>query len=384
MAEHWPHSLLATATHDTKRGEDARARIDAISEYPAEWTAGVQRWSTLNRDKKAIVDGQPAPDANDEYFFYQTLIGAWLSEAKPISPSEMHPLRQRLTAYILKAVKESKHHTSWINPDAAYESAIENFVAATLGDSNFLKDFLKLQQAISWVGYLNSLSQVLLKMTCPGVPDFYQGSELWDFNLVDPDNRRPVDFESRRRMLAEVDKKVREAGKRQVVQGLLEQLGTGEIKLFLISQTLRSRAAHRELFQRGEYIPLPSSGNRREHICAFARQFRGEQIIVIAPRLYAPLVTEPHQFPLGQTVWEDTTVALPETIPDGCYRNLFTDEQVATTGEGPHSFLKVAEVLTVCPFCLLFNGADSSHSRRGNEAELGLSQNPRRYLGGYD
>ena len=198
----WPHSLLATSTHDTKRGEDVRARINVLSEIPGEWKSALKRWTRLNAAKKTQVHGAMAPDSNDEYLFYQTLIGAW--PAEPMGASEMESFRERIAAYMLKATREAKVYTSWINPDEEYDGAVQRFVHGVLTETNtnrFLKDFQTFQQRVAAYGWINSLAQLLLKLTCPGVPDIYQGSELWNLSLVDPDNRRPVDYDHRRALL---------------------------------------------------------------------------------------------------------------------------------------------------------------------------------------
>ena len=192
----WPHSLLATSTHDTKRSEDVRARINVLSEMPKEWRTAVRRWARYNRKHKRRVDGQPAPDANEEYLLYQTLLGVWPFGSE-MDAQEYSNLVERVQAYMGKALNEAKVHTSWANTNEAYLGAVSDFVASILrrsDDNRFLEDFLSLQKRIARYGAFNSLSQVLLKITSPGVPDIYQGTELWDFSLVDPDNRRPVDF----------------------------------------------------------------------------------------------------------------------------------------------------------------------------------------------
>jgi len=200
--EHWPHTMLTLSTHDTKRGEDARARIDALSEDAPAWRAALLRWAKFNEDKKSSVDGEPAPDRNDEYLFYQTLIGAWPGGS--LDEGELAPFRERIAAYMQKAIKEAKVHTSWVNPNEAYDRAMEKFVREVLvagAEAGFLTDFSEFHKPIACAGMVNSLAQTLLKMTAPGVPDFYQGTELWDLSMVDPDNRRPVDFARRKSLL---------------------------------------------------------------------------------------------------------------------------------------------------------------------------------------
>src|SRR6185312_16019701 len=203
MAQHWPHTLLASATHDTKRGEDVRARLNVLSEMPDEWRETVTRWAQMNRSKKIVRENIPAPSANDEYLFYQSAVGACPGDLN--DQDGLGAFRARVVAFMLKAVKEAKVNTSWTETNADYEKALRQFIERALdsGSENlFLGDFQRFAQRVAFFGRLNSLSQTLLKITSPGVPDFYQGAELWDLNLVDPDNRRPVDYEARRKSLS--------------------------------------------------------------------------------------------------------------------------------------------------------------------------------------
>ncbi|HEY8477905.1 MAG TPA: malto-oligosyltrehalose synthase, partial [Chloroflexota bacterium] len=251
----WPHSLLATSTHDTKRSEDVRARINALSEMPEEWQAALDRWADTNAAKKVVVDGEMAPDRNDEYLLYQTLLGVWPSE--PLTPEEFACFRQRIADYMHKATKEAKVHTSWVNPNEAYDAAVRSFVFNILPDDPqdaFLQDFLAVQRRVAFFGRLNSLAQVTLKLTAPGVPDLYQGTELWDFSLVDPDNRRPVDFERRRLLLGQIRERVeRDGDLTRLVRELLEHAHDGRIKLYVTHRLLRYRRDRRDLFSKGEY-----------------------------------------------------------------------------------------------------------------------------------
>ena len=271
----WPQSLICTATHDTKRSEDARARINVLAEIPHLWRNAVNRWARLNRRHHREADGQPAPSRNDEYLFYQTLIGVW-----PLAPAESKDLRElagRMAAYMEKATHEAKVNTSWINPDAEYDAAIREFVAAVLDDhpkNRFLAEFRRFhEQIVNW-GLYSALSQTLLKLTSPGVPDLYQGQELWDFSLVDPDNRRPVDFANRRKMLAQLRKN---AGRNdRSLPSLARQLALNprdpRLKLFVTWRVLQFRRQSADLFRLGDYIPLEASGPQARHVCAFARE----------------------------------------------------------------------------------------------------------------
>ena len=295
IAHAWPHTMNATSTHDTKRAEDVRARISVLSEIPDVWQREIKRWSRMNAPLKR--DGVPHP--NEELLIYQTLIGMW-----PLDPSEEAGVGDRLKAYLEKASREAKTHTSWLEPNEAYENALRDFAGAILQHTPFMTAFRRLQKRTAFHGFLNSLSQVVLKATSPGLPDFYQGSEIWDFSLVDPDNRRPVDFEKRRAML-------RDIGTPPV---LLRNWTDGRIKLFVTSRVLAARAKHIDTFHGENYRALEAG----PACVAFAR---GQDIVVAVPRLTTRL-TRPGSPPLGD-VWGDTRIAI-----EGRWRNVFTDEIV--------------------------------------------------------
>src|SRR5215510_1808994 len=231
--------MLASPTHDTKRSEDARARIDALSEIPARWYRAVRRWQNTNRDLKTAIEDKSAPDANEEYLLYQTLLGAWPLDAENGQAQESFV--QRIQEYMIKALREAKVHSSWLNPDEEYEQTARDFVSKILShDGVFARDFAEFQAPIARAGMFTSLSQTLLKITAPGVPDFYQGTEIWDFSLVDPDNRRPVDYEHRRRLLDSLRGK--EDEDRALLAGdLLRSASDGRIKMFVTSGALNYR-----------------------------------------------------------------------------------------------------------------------------------------------
>jgi len=296
-AAHWPDALNATSTHDTKRSEDARARINVLSEIPRQWTRQVRRWSKMNADLRR--NGVPNP--NDEILLYQTLAGMW-----PLDERDVPGVVERLRAYLEKAAREAKTWTSWLAPDVESESALLGFATAALERDVFLRDFLRFQKRVAFYGILNSLAQVVLKAAAPGVPDFYQGTEIWDFSLVDPDNRRPVDYERRAKMLRRV--------RSDTIERLLRNRNDGRIKMFVIWKMLDLRARHAETFTRGAYAPLDGG----EHVCAFAR---GEDFVVAVPRLVTSLVP-PGRFPLG-AVWGDAAIDIR-----GRWVNAFTGEVV--------------------------------------------------------
>lgn len=349
--ELWPDSINATATHDTKRGEDVRTRINVLSEMPDEWLKKLRTWLRINRGKKKRVQGSPVPDRNDEYFLYQTLIGAF-----PFSDADYPDFVQRIKAYIVKAVREAKVHTAWLRPDTEYEDAYVSFAEKILApsqDNAFLKDLIPFCRRVSHYGMLNSLSQTLVKIASPGVPDFYQGTELWDLSLVDPDNRRSVDFEKRRAMLAGI-REGENSNIDRLIQDLLSTREDGRIKLFLTYRALKGRRAHREIFQEGAYLPLESGGRFGNHVIAFARRHEQQWALVIAPRFLSRLV-QAGDFPLGRKIWQDTQVTMPDAAP-AQWRNVITSE-VLSAGMA----LPVGDALLNFPVALLM-GEDSSIS----------------------
>ena len=340
-ARHGAHALSATSTHDTKRGEDTRVRIDVLSEIPREWREAVMRWQRMNRRHRATVDGRPAPGANEEYLLYQTMVGAW-----PIDDA-------RLRAYMLKATREAKQDTSWTNPNPRWDDALAHFVDAILDEATsgeFLSDFRAFHAALVPFGVLNSLAQTLIKITAPGVPDFYQGSELWDLTLVDPDNRRPVDFGRRRQFLKTLVAEIEAATDLgALARGLMEAPADGRVKLFVIRQALAVRRRRAELFARGDYRPLEVSGAHADHLCAFARTGPGGPALTIVPRL---LAARGVARPLGDAYWGDTTVALPVEVR-GPLRNAFTGATVEIDAAGNARSVRIGRVLVDFPVALL-------------------------------
>jgi (1->4)-alpha-D-glucan 1-alpha-D-glucosylmutase len=306
----WPHTLNALSTHDTKRGEDVRARLNVLSEIPAEFKTYVAKWAELAAPRKRRANGETAPDPNEEYFLYQTLLGAY-----PWETSEQQQFKERIKQYLVKALREAKTHTSWLSPNAPYEDAVAAFAAELLDDNGFLEAFLPLEKKIAYLGFYNTLAQTLLKITCPGVPDFYQGTELWDLNLVDPDNRRPVDFQKRQTLLAEVAKL-----KPEKAPELLAAYSDAKAKLYAIHKAMLFRRKHRRLFEEGEYLPLAVGGTCSDHVVAFARKKGGSYAVTIVPRFLASLLyirgggswQSSFVSSEAEAVWADTYVSLPE------------------------------------------------------------------------
>ncbi|MGV0026830.1 malto-oligosyltrehalose synthase [Phormidesmis priestleyi] len=339
----WIHTMNATATHDTKRGEDTRARINVLSEIPAEWEQQVKAWVDINQSCKAQVDGLEMPDRNDEYFFYQTLVGAF-----PFDQTERSNLIDRLKEYIIKAIREAKVHTNWLTHNTEYETAFTRFVESVLDPSEqnkFLQKFVPFQQKIADYGIFNSLSQTLLKITAPGVPDFYQGVELWELSLVDPDNRRPVDFEQRRSLLKDLKLRAK-TDLQALISELLDTRHDGRIKLFLTFQALQARKAHFEIFQQGDYLPLEITGKFKDYIIAFSRRYEERIAVTIVPRFLTD-ITKPGKPPID-SVWRDTYIQLPATS---------TSWKDAISGKTLESSERVAiaQILQQFPVALLVN-----------------------------
>ena len=344
----WPQNLLTSSTHDTKRSEDVRARLHVLSEMPAPWRAAVNRWTRLNRRHKRRLEGRGVPDRNDEYLLYQTLLGTWPAGTTAVDATYV----ERVLAYTEKAAREAQIHTSWLTPNEAYEAAVADFVRAMLdpGMSDaFLTDFTGFLAPVAYHGAINGLAQQVLKLTSPGVPDLYQGTELWDFSLVDPDNRRPVDFGERRERLAVV---AHEAP----VEAPLDPMDAAT-KLLVTHRLLAWRRKHAVVFRDGDYQPLEVAGARANHVAAFRRQLvsTAQQVIVIVPRFTATLMGGQPGAPLGPPVWGDTTVQLPATLSGQPLQSVLTGERALLTADGT---LHVGEALTRVPVAVFAPASD--------------------------
>jgi (1->4)-alpha-D-glucan 1-alpha-D-glucosylmutase len=352
-AEKWPGSMCASSTHDTKRSEDVRARINVLSEIPDLWEDHVVRWAELNRGLKESDGGDGmVPDHNDEYLLYQTLVGAW--PFGEVNDQTHQDLVGRVQAYMEKATREAKLNTSWINPNPAYDEGLKAFVAAVLrrGDNPFLEDFLRLHPLVARLGMINALSQTLVKLTSPGVPDVYQGQEIWDLSLVDPDNRRPVDFALRRDLLARLTADLAERPRAEVPGQLVDSWEDGRIKLFVTQQALRVRQAQPELFAAGEYVPLSPGGERADHAVAFARRTGDAAVLTVVPRLVATL-TRDQDFALPTAkLWKGTWLSLPDDLA-GTYTDRFTGAEVRTRKHEGRVVLDLDAVFAGFPVGLL-------------------------------
>ncbi len=353
-ARHWPHALLTTTTHDSKRAEDVRACLDVLSEIPALWRLAIRRWHRMNLRHKRRVDGVDAPSANDEYLLYQTLLGAW--PAQPPDDDAQRAFAGRIRAYMQKAVREAKLHTSWLDPDLAYEAALDDFIDALLtpgADNAFVADFLRLQQPAARTGFCNSLAQTLLKLASPGVPDIYQGGEMRDLSLVDPDNRRPVDFAWRAAALDELAAAC-PGGKPDAarVAALFADPADGRAKQYLIWRALQLRARTPALFASGRYEALRIAGARAAHACAFARVLADEAVVAIVPRLVYRLAGEPGALPLGERAWGDTELLLPGD--DGTpWRDVLTGAEIVAVATPDAPRARLADIFALAPVALL-------------------------------
>jgi (1->4)-alpha-D-glucan 1-alpha-D-glucosylmutase len=344
----WRYSLNCTSTHDTKRGEDVRARINVLSEIPREWQNHLNRWARWNKKRKRVVESQEVPDRNEENFLYQTLLGAW-----PLEQGAMPHFRARLEAYVIKAIREAMVHTRWTRPNTAHERAVVGFLKSLLKPARgnlFLNDFLKFQHKVAAYGMLNGLAQVLVKMTSPGVPDIYQGCDLWDFRLVDPDNRGPVDFRHRAALLDEIEKRSKQNPLR-LARELVQNWHDGRIKLYLIWKVLNLRRKYPRVFLDGRFLPMKMTGRREANLIAYARRRGTTWIMTIVPRWLARSKASP-AFTRLQRFWLGSHIALPGNAPRS-WLNVLTGETVETTRWRRVPTLSLPDVFKNLPVAVL-------------------------------
>jgi (1->4)-alpha-D-glucan 1-alpha-D-glucosylmutase len=350
-----PFEMITTATHDTKLGEDVRARLNVLSELPDDWAREVGHWMRSNRNYRVIVEGEAAPDRRDEYRFYQALIGIWPADLPAGTRLPPRELIERLQAYMIKAVKEAKLHTSWLTPNESYEAAVNTFIEAVLTDQRFLESFLPFRARVAAAGMVNSLAQVTLKIGSPGVPDFYQGTELWDLTLVDPDNRRAVDFDRRRELLASVDRLLlQEPGER--APGIAERLTAwpdGGIKLLVTAAGLRLRRENPELFLSGDYVPLVTEVSVGASLVAFARMLGDAVAFFVAPRFSAALMGAEHQLPLGVDRWKSSRVLLPPQLSGRVFRHAVTGAEITPVVTGNQSWILAGQLFETMPVAMM-------------------------------
>jgi (1->4)-alpha-D-glucan 1-alpha-D-glucosylmutase len=353
-ADHWPWSLSSTTTHDTKRSEDVRARINVLSEIPTEWRNRLRTWNRLNKKAAQRIEDQLIPSRNEEYLIYQTLLGAW--PFGPYSDEVRTQILERLQTYMIKALREAKVTSSWLNPDEAYEQAVLKFLSRILSPTSrnvFLEDFLPFQSRIASYGIYNSLAQVLIKTLAPGIPDFYQGTELWDLSLVDPDNRGLVDYGLYQKRLAELQDLQKKFNPIELIKILFQHAENGLIKMYVTLTALHYRKTHSSLLLNGSYRALDAQGKRAKHICGFLRQDINTVGLIVLPRFLTQLIPEPTTLPVGESVWEETSITLPSDLGAQSFRNVFTQEIVAPQKDSDMVGLPVAKLFSHFPFALL-------------------------------
>jgi len=347
----WPYTMLSTSTHDTKRSEDVRARINVLSEIPEEWSQALTRWSQANQQHKVLESDSHFPDTNAECLLYQTLVGTW--SFYPMSDEEHGEYVGRIQIYMDKASKEAKVHTSWINPNKSYDQILKQFIEAILSNSSdnlFLTDFQLFQKKIAAAGMLNSIAQLIIKFTSPGVPDLYQGNELWDFSLVDPDNRRPIDFFKRKKALDEIVQKKIEFPDFFVQS--LKKPDEGKIKMFFTFQTLKARRDFPDLFSKGSYIQLQVMGDKQNHILSFARQLHEQIVIVITARFFTFLLNDDFS---SIPTWGNLFLEVPSELNVQNFCNVYTDECFEVEHQNEKKIINLGKVLQSIPFALLVN-----------------------------
>lgn len=345
-ARRFPHRLLAGSTHDSKRSEDVRARIDVLSELHEAWAERVRRWAALNASHKRTLRGRPAPSAHDEYALYQTLVGAW--PTGELDAAGLAAFRARVGAFALKAAREAKRDTSWITPNSEYEKALADFVEALLArpDTPFLADFVSFAARVALLGALTSLSQTALKLWSPGAPDLYQGNELLELSLVDPDNRRPVDYAARERLLAALEG----LGEAEALPFVRDD--PARAKLYLIWRSLEWRRRHRGALHEADYVPLAVAGPAREHVVAFARVHTTVSFVVIAPRWYARLLGAETAWPPASPAWAATRVVWTGPRAQS-FHNVLTGERIEPAEEGGEMAIPVSVACAAFPVAVL-------------------------------
>jgi (1->4)-alpha-D-glucan 1-alpha-D-glucosylmutase len=350
--QHWPFAMSCLSTHDTKRSEDVRARLNVLSEIPEQWCTAVKEWWQLNAPLRIEDGGKLIPDPNDEYLLYQTLIGAWPVQSTSEQPNEAFV--KRIQAYMQKAAREAKVHTSWTDPNETYESGIRRFVAAVLQHRPFLNRFIPFQFLVTRHGLLYSLSQTLLRIAAPGVPDTYQGTDCLDFSLVDPDNRRPVDYGRRRQMLAEIRDWIGAAGndRTMLMQQLLAKSDQGYAKLFLVERALNCRKHHPGLFSAGEYLPAQVTGLRSDCLFAFARRQAGRWALAAAPRFTSRLGGA-DTYAFGPGAWSETLIHLPGLPENASLFNVLTGQRFKPQLREQEAFLAAEDLFGQFPVALM-------------------------------
>ncbi len=351
----FPNSMISTSTHDSKRSEDVRARINVLSELTEQWQSALKKWSALNIRKKTLVDGQQVPDANEEYYLYQTVVGSYPLSLKDDKANKVY--LQRVKDHAVKALREAKIHSRWSSPNLAYEEACKKFIDELLDpvpENLFLSEFMAFNSVVSTCGMYNSLSQTLLKIFSPGVPDIYRGNEVWIFDLTDPDNRRPANFSHRRQMLEKMQKRLKAEGQERVLcEEMVGSMEDGRIKLYVTWKSLVFRRDNISLFRSRTYLPLSAEGNRKNNICAFLRRDVNQEVIVAAPVMVTELTNTGEMPPTGTAAWENTQINLPKACAGRVYRNIFTGEKLAAVEKNGAATMDLAAMLNIFPVAAL-------------------------------
>jgi (1->4)-alpha-D-glucan 1-alpha-D-glucosylmutase len=342
----WPRSLLCTSTHDTKRSADVRARLDVLSEMPDEWIRAVRGWRRLLSRRRVRTRRGMAPDAATEWLLFQSLLGIWPMEANASSG-----VRDRIVEYMRKATREAKVRTSWTSPDETFERALESYIDAALENERFTSEMAAFASRVAPAGHCNALARLLVHLTAPGTPDIYQGDEMWNFTLVDPDNRRAVDFEARRAALDRIDASVAAADAATGCSEMLASVDDGRIKLYVTWCALRERRLHPAVFLRGTYLPLQGRGVKRGHAFAFMRRSGAESIVTAVTRLPVSLGGPAH-IPTG-LAWGDSEIIFPHGDVPHRWRCALTDLTVETQRGNGGSALLAREVFRTLPVALL-------------------------------
>ena len=342
----YPYTMLSTSTHDTKRSEDVRARINVLSEMHEEWNGAINKWSSINTAAFIRVQGKLAPSRNDEYLLYQTMLGTYEHGI------DEENFKNRIVAYMLKAVNEAKTHSNWVNPNREYAEAVTSFVHQIWANSAFRTSFETFHQSIDYFGRLNSIAQLLLKLTSPGVPDIYQGTELWSYSLVDPDNRRSIDFEKRADALGDLATDALPDVK-ELQKDLNNPKAPGSAKLHILHRVLNHRKQHPELYTKGDYIPLYAEGAYNQHVCAFLRLLNEEAVLVVTSRLFYKLVNGKRKLPVGRESWQDTSITLPGSITSrATFVNILTGESFPMAGTATDQTLLLADLFVSFPMAI--------------------------------
>jgi (1->4)-alpha-D-glucan 1-alpha-D-glucosylmutase len=332
----FPHTINATSTHDTKRGEDSRMRLNVLSEIPREWFEKVEEWHRINQGVRKKPD---VPDRNEEYFIYQSLIGA-MGFGEDIGENFL----QRTHDFLQKVLREAKEHSFWSDPNVTYEEDVAEFIKDILSNEEFRASFDPFREKVSFFGVINSLGQSLIKITAPGIPDIYQGTELWDLSYVDPDNRRPVDYELRKSYLKEFEQNP-DGMDQGNLNLLMDNYADGKIKMYTLYRALRERRLNPELFQNADYIPLQVSSGYNDKVISYAREHQGQWYIIALP-LFTTSLCQAGNFPLGKA-WSEGYLDLPPEAPQR-WKNVFSGDTLSTEGQ-----VAISQLFADFPVCLL-------------------------------